>query len=208
MPFYLPPRTQTNRELAPSGEHLAVCCSFVQLGTQEGFDGKKNPKIRLTWELLDQFNSKGYPFLIGRTYNVSTHPSSSLILDLEAWLGQKLNERFDFEELIGRVALVSIQHKTGPSGDYAALVSVMAPPRGTELRCTPRSERVFYTISPHDPVAFEGLPEWVGKLVATSPEFLEATGQVVPPPPPAEPQRHSLPGSSSLGRDLDDDIPF
>lgn len=204
MAFYLPPLNQTNRELAPEGTHLATCCQVIQFGTQRtDFDDKERPELRLTWELLDEFNSKGWPFLIGRTYNFSSHPSSNLILDLEAWCGG-LGERFDLEQLIGLVAVVGIQHKSGRNGDYAQMSSIMQPPKGVERRRPPRGDTVVFTFSPYRPEVYEGLPEWTRKKIAGSPEFRVATGQA---PLPAPQRQQSLPASSA-GDALDDDIPF
>lgn len=211
MSLPLPPRNQMTRELAPEGTHLAICTSVIQFGTQPAdFDGKMRPELRLTWELTDELNSKGSPFLIGRTYNFSSHPSSNLVLDLEAWRGQEVDEHFDLEELIGLVAVVGIQHKSGRNGDYAALTSVMQPPKGVERRRTPRTPPVLFTFSPYDPEVYAGLPEWAQKKIAASPEYRIATGQEAAPALP-EPRRQTLPSpppSSSIGADLDDDIPF
>lgn len=142
----------------------------------------------------DELNSKGSPFLIGRDYNFSSHESSSLVIDLQAWLGHEIDERLDFETLIGLVAVVGIQHKPGRNGDYAQLSSINQPPKGIEPRRTPRTEPVFFAFSPDAPIpeVFSRLPEWAQKKIAASPEYRKATGQKALPALPEHRRQNFL----------------
>lgn len=211
MAFFLPSRTQTNRELAPEGTHLAICYSVIALGTQRtDFDDKERFEVRITWELCNEFNANGWPFQVSKVYNFSGHARSNLVLDLEAWRGQEVDEHFDLEELIGLVAELGIQHKSGRNGDYAALTSVTAPPKGVERRRTPRTVPILFSFSPYDAAVYASLPEWLQKKIATSREYRIATGEVSPALPERRRQALPLPSSSSssIRGDLDDEIPF
>jgi hypothetical protein len=61
---------EREREIAPAGSHDATCYCCVDLGTQNTPYGAKR-QLYLAWELPDEVNSQGKPFLIGKFYNLT-----------------------------------------------------------------------------------------------------------------------------------------
>lgn len=207
MPIPIPPQSTKTRELAPAGTHLVVCYSVVELGTQKSpYDDKEKQKVRVTWE-LDELMANGWPFVVGKTYNLSSHPSSALMLDLVSWIGDEARGGFDLEQLIGRVAVINIRHDEGSRGVYAAVASLMGPPREVPQFRTPRSKPVTFSFAAYDDAVFANLAPWMKEAIVPTPEFAAATGRMVPPLPGERPVAQ-LP-AAPLGRsELDDDIPF
>jgi hypothetical protein len=207
MAFHVPQNSQKPRELPPEGNHYVVCYSIVDLGTQwNNNKGKEQSEIRISWEFMNELMSDGRPFVIGKTYNFSSHPSSALVLDLESWRGQGFDCSFDLEELLGMVAAMHIKHGVGPNGNYAGFTSVIKPPNGVPERRSPRNPSVLFTLSAYDDAVYRSLPNWLQNKIAQSREFKAVMrGEPVPAAsrPYAQPARAAAPRG-----DLDDDIPF
>lgn len=117
-------------ELAPQGTHIATC-----LDVQDNF-GVERPKFEnpAEKETLDVtrflFGFRGQD---GRTYRVQTHefrisgsPKSNLFKFLTAWLGHPPKYGWDYCELKGQGAMITVGHKASRDGTrtFANIVGI------------------------------------------------------------------------------------
>jgi hypothetical protein len=178
MPIFMP--EERVRELIPPGAHLGICCSVVDLGTQQTQYGAKK-QLNISFELPDERRSDGRPHVVGKTYNMSSDERGKLRIDVEGWLGRPLNRgefgKLDLGERLGSTAQLAIAHRTSNVGrTSAAIVSVMRPPTGTPARLGLSKPGVLFSLNqrPLDMFAYDQLPQWLKELVAKSPEFAAA----------------------------------
>jgi hypothetical protein len=72
--------------------------------------------------------------------------------------------RLDLADRVGCSAVLGIKIVTGKNGDYAALTSIIEPPKGAPERQSPLSRETF------DPETYRELPGWLQEVIARSPE--------------------------------------
>jgi hypothetical protein len=87
--FIDPPKS--NFEHAPSGTRLAILVKLIDLGWKDNtFNGqtKEQHQAMLTWELPLKLNSKGRPFLISKTLNLSLHEKATFRSWAENMMGR------------------------------------------------------------------------------------------------------------------------
>lgn len=128
--------TGRNYQIAPAGQHNAVCVDFVDLGMEQvEWKGtvKHQHKCRIVWE-LEATTEDGRRFVVGRKFTASLDEKSALRPFLEAWRGKAFTaaelKGFDSENLVGVGALIQIVHKTVGDRTYDNVNAIMLPPKG------------------------------------------------------------------------------
>ena len=164
---------------APAGNHLAVSCRLIALGTQQtSYQGKpkRQRKIYLEWQLPGERNADGLAVTVGNRYTLSSSEKATLRKHLESWRGRRFEndelEGFDLRNVLGKPCLLSIVHSTRDSKTYADVANVAALPKGTTPAAVEGST-VYLSLEPDDfePAVFESLSEKLKQTIETSPEF-------------------------------------
>jgi hypothetical protein len=222
MPIVMP--EEKPRELPPPGSHIAICYMVVDLGTQPGGRYKPRRQILVSWELPDEPRSDGQLFAISRRYGYSSDARSSLRQDIESWLGRVLTSddfgKLDLTELLGCTCQLGVKHEAREDGRmFATISSVMAPGKRTQKRLPLVNTALALSLDdrPFDRATFEQLPEWVRKMIETSPEYKAAVHPVTMDVPGGVQERlramlvasdhKDANGKDELARLLDDEIP-
>jgi len=99
-------------QIAPAGNHIAICYSLVELGHQYSAKYDKwQPKVQIAWELPTEPMADGRPFVVSQRYTASLGELASLRRDLEGWRGRPL-PRKSWLGLISKTSLVSLAWST------------------------------------------------------------------------------------------------
>ena len=191
--------TPSNFELAPAGNHIAVCYMLVDMGTQTDQFGTKH-KVRIGWQLSETKMEDGRPFSISQEYTFSMAKASNLRKAFISWRGRDFTEEefatFDMQAIIGAPCMLNVVHKTSAAGnEYATITSIAGIPRGT---AAPQIDGapVFFSFEEPDPEALESMGDWLKDKLMDTPEYRALTGQVEAPTPlrtPAVPVRETFP---------------
>ena len=166
-------------QIPPVGAHLARLYRIVDLGTQETtFKGEKKwvPQVLLTFELIFEKMEDGKPLIISSTYTMSLGEKSKLRQVVRSLTGVALTDEtasgFNLSGLIGKVATITIIHKTGRDGrDRAYIQDVGAVPKGTKIDEAPFNPTMVFDLSKFDEVLFGQLPQYYRDKIMTSPEY-------------------------------------
>lgn len=175
----LPPNDHKEFELAPAGNHLAVCFQVIDLGTQQvEWSGqvKKQRKIILGWELPNEKMDDGQPFMISSRYTFSSFERAKLMLHLNSWRGRPFTDEeygsFEMENLIGKGCFLNLIHEPSKDGSrtYCNIASIAALPKGTK---TPEltNQPVYFSLDEPDEAVWHELPEWMQEIISRSPEY-------------------------------------
>lgn len=183
--FTAPVGESKQREIVPSGNHIATCYQIVDLGTVEGqWEGQPTfkRKIRLTFELPDEqrvFNEeKGMqPMVISREFGLSMHENSALRPFVEGWIGKKMSDeearKFDLHSLLGKAGLLNAVHRMNESATYAnisgmtPLMKGMAQPQAYN----PQVLVHFNDFANFNWDGYNSLPKFLQDILAKSPEW-------------------------------------
>lgn len=195
------PKDNGTFELAPEGNHLAICYMVVDVGTQPGYEGRLQRKVYIGWELCGEVMEDGRPFSVRKPYTLSASRRSNLRRDLEAWRGRSFDpsefgdDGFNLKDLLGVAAMVNVTHVTRGEKTYANIASLAPVPRQMEIPNMVNSP-VHVSLEPQefDPEAFESLSDWFREKICDSPEWSRLN--------------KSESGGSSFSVDNDDSIPF
>jgi hypothetical protein len=171
------PAPSSQRETAPEGNHVAICRQFIDLGTQKTVyndEAKHQRKVLLGWELANETDSEGQPFITYRRYTFSMHEAAIFRKHLETWRGKKFTaedfgpDGFDVRNLIGVPCMVQVSHHNG----YANVDSVGSLPKGMP-KPEPETPAVYLALEPgeFDSGAFSQLGEKLQETIRQSPEF-------------------------------------
>lgn len=185
----LKPQTPTtNYEPVPTGTHLAILYSIIDLGHQEvEWKGEKKsvPKIRLTWELpneLKEFEGKEKPLVIGGQYTNSMGSKANLRPIIEGMIGVGLRDdeaaNFDiqnFKELLGKPCLLTVVHAESKGKTYANVSTVSPLMKGMTV---PKqfNENVIYELGTSSEQDLAKLPEFMRKQIMKSAEMTRNNG--------------------------------
>ena len=177
----------TERTLAPMGNHLARCVKMVHIGTaEENIQGKikKLNKVKLAFELPDETHvfreeNGAEPFMVSKEYTLSMSDKANLRKDLESWRGKpftpKQAEEFDITVLLGIPCMVNVIHKTAKSSgnDYVVISSITPLPKRVECpeQVIPSFEFNFTDSFEN----FEQLDEWTQNKIRETDEFKALT---------------------------------
>ena len=167
-------------ELVPEGNHLSVCSSIIDMGTQEvtyeNQPTKHQRKIYISWQITGEERSDGEPFYIGKSYTYSSNEKSNMRKDLESWRGQKFTEEelgsFALKNLLGKGCMLNVVHSERGGKSYANIASIARIPKG--LPAPQLSEPPTYFSLEEDEFSwttFEDLSERMQERIKLSPEF-------------------------------------
>jgi hypothetical protein len=117
----------------------------------------------------------GRPFMVSKTYTVSTHEKSQLRKDLEAWRGKPFTveeiSRFEIIKVLGVYALLNVSHVDGKDGNtYANIASLMPLPKGMPKPPAVNKD-VIFDLDDRDMTVFNALPDRLKEKIMGSPEW-------------------------------------
>lgn len=155
-------------ELAPAGQHVAVCIAVIDLGTHtetfQGQDPKDAHKIFLAWELTAESTRP----VVGMGFTLSLHTKSKLRAWLKNWSGGKDlsdGQEFDVTKLAGLACQLTIEHKQSGDRTFSNIANLTGLAKGMNA---PKAEKptVIFDIDGGKTPAFEDwMPRLYGKTV-------------------------------------------
>lgn len=122
-------------EKCPAGVQVAVLAAVDDVGYQEGFQGKVQRKMVLTWETQHR-TTKGRQFVLFQTVTNSTHEKSTMFKYVGTLLGRKMTEAeqkdgIDDTLLVGKCAQILVQPSEREGGwPYIDNVMPLVPGQG------------------------------------------------------------------------------
>jgi hypothetical protein len=128
---------ESDYEVVPAGQHLAVCYRLVDAGTREEQYKDNPPKKRhvlfVYWELPEVKMGDGRPFTISKKYTLTLNENGTLFKDLKTWRGKSFTQEelkgFDLLNVLGVSALLEVEHS---DEGKARVVSVFKPDGGAK----------------------------------------------------------------------------
>lgn len=120
----------------PAGTHLAICCQIIDLGRQYSkFYDSTAHKVLMAWELPDEKQEDGKPFMVYARYTMSLGKNSKLRGALEAWRGRAFSAEelkgFDLKNVLGKACMLNVAHRESEGNVYADVAGIMALPKNT-----------------------------------------------------------------------------
>lgn len=180
---------QQKFEETPAGTHIAVCFQIIDLGSQiSAFkdakgEHKVNHKIRVGWELSNEHMKDGRPFAVGKDYTLSSNDRSNLVSDINAWRGKPFTTEefgsFDISKLLGKACMLQVENTEKDGKIRSKVKGVMAMPKGA-VSPVAQNPMVKFDLSNFDQTVYDALPEWIRKIIASSPEYIELHGSGEP----------------------------
>ena len=177
MPLAIPEESSGSYEKCPEGNHVAVCCGIVDLGTQysEKYE-KSQRKIMIEWEVTGETKEDGTPYYIDQFYTFSMNEKSALRNDLESWRGVKFTKddfgRFELSNVIGVGCMLNVIHNQTGDKVYANIASIARMPKGMP---TPPlvARRRCLSLEPgeFDADQMDGLRDRILEKIKESPEY-------------------------------------
>ncbi len=169
----------------PAGTHLAICNMMVDEGTQYNENFKNfSHKIRVGWEIPGEtieVDGEQRPRMISKEYTASLSTKANLRKDLESWRGRAFTpeelKHFDLKSIVGASCMLSVIHTEYNGSTYAKVSGVMAVPKGIPKGSLSEPPTVFEIGDSADFTALKDLPEWLGKIIMNSKEYLETLGE-------------------------------
>lgn len=168
--------TLTVYEPVSEGAHFGICVWVIDLGTQNSELYKTtNRQVLIGWELTDEHTDDGQPRIISKRYSLNLGDKATLGKDIQSWLGRRVTKEeakdFDFEDLLGKCALVQVIHKETNDRTSARVNGLMPLPKGTDM-LTAETPIIYFSFAdghdlPHN------LPDWVIEVIKESIEYLE-----------------------------------
>jgi len=121
--------------LPAKGTFLATCIDVKDVFGVERrkFQSEKTEKVDITAFLFGYRDKAGNAHRIAsRDMKISANDKSSLFAFLKSWLGQAPKMGWDYCEMKGEKALITVDHEARKNGDgfYATIVSVSPVPEG------------------------------------------------------------------------------
>ena len=176
------------KEIPPAGTYPGRLIWIVDMGTHEtAYNGEKKNRreVRLTWELteLPMSNPEKF-FVVGKKYNATLY-KSNLLATIESMTGQPLSFDasgvFDMKSLLGMPCMITVVHKVDDGTTYANVGSVGPIPtlKGKKIDVdAAHNHLISFGLDPEDwdQDTFDMLPEWMQKIIQTSPEYKAIKG--------------------------------
>lgn len=163
-----------------AGSYLGRCISVVDLGHQKTvWDGveKMAHKLILNFELFGDDSQgpleiEGKPLVVYKRYTYSNHEKSGLIADLKGWFG-KVELPLNFENLLGKFALVNVVHNEYQGKTYANISGLAQVPSMIAKGGLPQgvNEPFLYDMKKH-PKNFDLIWGWQQDMIKRSSEFV------------------------------------
>jgi hypothetical protein len=177
MPLVIPQESSGSYERPPEGNHVAVCCALVDLGTQHSEKYQNNQrKVLIEWELSNESKEDGSPFYIDKIYTFSMNEKAKLRQDLESWRGVRFSKedfgKFELSNLLGKGCMLNIVHDENGDKVYANIASIARLPKGMAAPTLVKPVRVF-SLEPneYDADAMVGLRDAIVEKIKASPEW-------------------------------------
>lgn len=186
------------------GSHVAALSCLAFLGSHlNTFSNKYQELVGLAWE-TQETDDDGRPLVALETLNYSMYERSKLYARLVALMGGKEPAPgFDFRNLLGRSAIVTVAHTYKGEKTFANITAAGPIPRGTAGH-TP-SSLVYFDLAEFDPAAYALLPKRFQKLT----EAAQAQHPVTSSPPRAPVIQHPAAAITRPVPEADySDIPF
>ncbi len=172
-------------EIAPAGNHVAICYSMVDFGHQnvefknnQGIlEQKLQHKAYIGWELCNEQMADGRPFMVSRQLTMSLHENATLRAILESWRGRPFTDDelmgFDLKNILGKPCMVNVVHNVAKNGKtYANIKSVAAIPKGMPVPEQVNNTQLFeFGDMGFDESAFNALPQWMQSKIMESKEY-------------------------------------
>lgn len=178
---------ESDYEVVPAGQHLAVCYRLVDAGTREEQYKDNPPKKRhvlfVYWELPEVKMGDGRPFTISKKYTLTLNENGTLFKDLKTWRGKSFTQEelkgFDLLNVLGVSALLEVEHS---DEGKARVVSVFKPDGGAKKTDTENEQQAFDIdeYAKGDPKMIEifgSFPEWMQGMIEESFEVSAAMKQ-------------------------------
>jgi hypothetical protein len=177
-------------EIAPAGNHVAICYAMVDLGHQKTMyrnrdtgveEEKLQHKAYIGWELCNEPMADGRPFMVSRQLTMSLHEKATMRAILESWRGRPFTDDeltgFDLKNILGKPCMVNVVHNTAKNGKtYANIASVAAIPKGMPVPEQTNSTLLFeFGDMGFDESAFNALPQWMQSKIMESKEYRDMT---------------------------------
>lgn len=201
------------REVCPSGNHLARCYRIVDLGTQKKeFKGtvKFLHEVTLYWEIhgIDLMKD-GRPFGVFKNYTMSWASLANLRIDLEAWRGEPFTaeelRRFDLKKILNQWCMLNVIQNTSANGNkYANIKGITPVPKVIKDLGYPTGVNPIeiFQLDEPDMVMFEKFHDKLKEKIMQSPEWqkLQSSNKST--------ATAFVPPVVSTSSEMDDDIPF
>jgi hypothetical protein len=172
-------------EIAPAGNHVAVCFAMVDLGHQHTVYTDRNTgvtqekwqhKVYIGWELSNEQMADGRPFMVSRQLTMSLHENATMRAILESWRGRPFTEdeeaAFDLKNILGKPCMVNVVHAKGKERTYANIKSVATMPKGMPVPDQVNDTMLFeFGDQGFDENAFKALPQWLQTKITQSKEY-------------------------------------
>lgn len=184
MPIIATKKTANYEPLA-EGAYPARIYQIIHVGTVEGWKGKPQNKVRLTFEFpteLKVFKEENgeQPQVLSNEYTLSFHEKSQLRKVIDACDPKALKkvdedgfvDEYDIENLLGKACLVTVVHKESKTSEdiYANIQSCTVLPKGME--CPPQvNESKSLSFDEFDEIFFESLPDFIKDKIKSSTEY-------------------------------------
>jgi hypothetical protein len=166
-------------DIAPAGNHVAICNAIVDIGMQPGRGQYPAPKheVYLRFELPTErvkYNKDGKeieaPMSIGRTFTASMSEKANIRKFIESWFGKKfptdeIAADFDFKALLGRKCLLNVTHTEKGPKVYANINAATPIPKGMTADYPQVNKSLYFDLTAPDQVAYQQLPEWLRKKI-------------------------------------------
>jgi hypothetical protein len=123
-------------ELPPRGTFVATCIDIRDVfGVQrQKFQSQEMETVDVTAFLFGFRTRDGKPFKVAtRAMKISGSEKSGLFILLKSWLGQAPRYGWDYMEMKGKKALITVDHqpsRTKPGAVYAVIASISPLPEG------------------------------------------------------------------------------
>ena len=123
-------------ELAPKGTFIATCLEIKdQFGVERRkYQSDEMEKVDLTGFLFGFRDKAGKAFKVAsRSFRISGNEKSSLFAFLKAWLGEPPRMGWDYMEMKGAKALITVEHvpsTRNPGQIFAGIASISPVPEG------------------------------------------------------------------------------
>jgi hypothetical protein len=163
----------------PAGNHAARVCEVVFLGTVHSeFKGvaKDSPQIRIGFEIPAELREDGEPFVVSTmpiTLSVNKKATFRKLAQGIVPFTPEMEKEFDSDMLLGATCLVNVIHKAKKDDAnviYANITGASPLPKGMEVGPAV-NEPVNFDVNTSPLADIEKLPEFIQKLIISTPEF-------------------------------------
>ena len=119
-------------EVAPSGDYIATCLEINdEFGvTRQKYQSDETEQVDVT-RFLFGFKAQDGKLYMVQTFEmkISGSPKSTLVKFLTSWLGQPPNMGWDFCEMKGKGAVISVEQVTSQMGKVYNKITRIQPPK-------------------------------------------------------------------------------